>query len=343
VGIDVGGTSIKSGLVDDRGGIHGRHQVSTPLGASVDALIEAIINSGREIIRAAGESGLEVAGVGLGVPNFSVGPTWTQTHCNNLPGLEGVELRPRMLEPFGPSIACDLDTNAAARAEYLFGHASSYRRVIVIVIGTGISCGILVDGALLRHTFGTTGDTGHIIVAPNSTRRCSGGCRGCLESVASAPAIRQAALEASTQGESPALAARLATLGDLDAEAVSLEATRGDPAAMRILDEAGWALGVALTSLMHVYCPEAILVGGGVSAAGAALIEPARRVIAASAAPYFRKYLRTLQLAALGSDAGMIGAASLILYPPESSSEPNYGSIGARVPPDVDLDGLGHI
>ena len=312
VGIDVGGTSIKAGLVDGKGYVHTRMQTATPSSAPSRVVVEAIVVAGQTIIRRARELGLVVAGVGVGVPNMSIGPDWVQTHCNNLPAMEGVALRPPLLAAFGEPIACDLDTNSAALAEYRHGAAAGYARAIVMVIGTGISCGILVDGRLVRHTFGTTGETGHIIVAPGSVYRCSGGCRGCLESVASALAIRRAAVEGTERGESPALAARLAQGFDLDAEAVTWAADAGDPFSRRLLREAGSSVGIALVTLMHLYCPDAILIGGGVSAAGDWLIEPARSAIAKFAAPFFIDRLRTLSRSAMGPDGGMIGAADLL-------------------------------
>jgi glucokinase len=312
VGIDVGGTSIKAGLVDVEGRVVARYRVATPSSGPSSVIVQAIVDAGQTVIRHAREAGLPVAGVGVGVPNYSIGPNWAQTHCNNLPGMEGVALRPLLLAAFGEPIACDLDTNAAALAEHRHGAAAGYARAIVMVIGTGISCGILVDGMLLRHTFGTTGETGHIIVAPESPYRCSGGCRGCLESMASAVAIRRAAMEGAEGGESPALAARIAQGNDLDAEAVSLAADAGDLFSRRLLDQAGSSVGIALVTLMHIYCPDAILIGGGVSAAGDWLIEPARRAIATLAAPFFTDRLRTLSRSAMGPDGGMIGAASLI-------------------------------
>jgi glucokinase len=316
IGIDVGGSSIKAGIVDWEGHVWRRVGVPTPATASGPEIVEAIIDVGLTVRRYAQEEGYRVDGLGFGMPHFSVGPSWIQTNCPNLPGLEGMSLRPPLLEAFGESIACDLDTNAAAAAEWHFGAAVGYTRAIVMVIGTGISCGILVDnGRLVRHTFGTTGETGHVIVAPDSDARCSTGCRGCLESIAAAPAIRRAALEAVARGESVAIAEQLAASGDLDAEKVSVAADAGDPVARDILGRAGSAVGLALVSLTHIYCPDAIIIGGGVSAAGEWLIGPARKVIASAAAPFFTRRLRTVTRAALGSDAGMIGAACLILRP----------------------------
>ena len=316
VGIDVGGTYLKGGLVDAEGRIHARVRVATPASGPGLSIISTIVNVGRTLSRQGKDAGYRVEGVGVAMPHYSVGSDWVQTYCSNLPSLEGFALRPPLVNAFGESIACEFDTNAAALAEYRFGAAVGSARALVMVIGTGISCGIVVDGGtLLRYTFGTAGETGHIIVEPEATERCSAGCRGCLESIASASAIRKAGIAAAAAGTSVALAVRSAR-GDLDSAAVSRAAEAGDPVAIRIIERAGTAVGIALTSLLHIYCPDVIVLGGGVSAAGEALVAPARRVLDATAAPFFLKRLRRLRLSPMGPDAGLVGAASLILVTP---------------------------
>ena len=185
-----------------------------------------------------------------------------------------------------------------------------------MVIGTGISCGVVVDGTLLRHTLNTSGDTGHVIVDPDGATACVCGGHGCLDALASAGAIRAVGLEAARTGASPMLGQIYAQVGDIAAHDVTAAASRGDAVATAILNRVGHLLGVALTSLMHIYLPNVILIGGGVSAAGDLLLEPARRTIDHLAASYFRAQLSELRIAALGADAGIVGAASLMLFGP---------------------------
>jgi glucokinase len=183
-----------------------------------------------------------------------------------------------------------------------------------VVIGTGISSGVVVDGGtMLNYRFGTAGETGHVIVDPSSTSRCSSaGCRGCLEAIVAGPAIRRAAMEAVDAGRSAVLAQRFSEAGEATAEAVGEAALAGDPTAMEILERAGFSLGVGLVSLMHIFSPDAIIVGGGVASAGELLLAPARRALADIGAPFFRRHLKTVRQAALGPEAGVIGAATLI-------------------------------
>jgi glucokinase len=313
VGIDVGGTSIKSGLIDESGRVLYRSRLQTPpRSSSAQAIVDTIIESGIKARAAAERVGVAIGGVGLGLPEYSLGPDWIQRQCSNIPALEGVALYPPLRSAFGPSIVCDLDTQAATLAELRFGAGTGYERLIFMGVGTGISCGIVVDGQLLRHTFGTSGDTGHLIVDPAGTKPCTCGGRGCLETFTSARAIREAGLEAAASGSSAALATVYQERGDLGADDITEAARRGDPTARGILERAGHALGVALTSLMHIYLPHAILVGGGVSGAGDLLLEPARQAIRQLAAAFYAEQLRELRVAAFGPEAGMIGAAALV-------------------------------
>lgn len=310
VGIDVGGTLLKAGLVDPLGRLQEVERRPTRA-QTASVLIGDIIDVGDRMLRRAHELGRGVSGVGVAMPHYSVGPTWVQTYCTNLPALEGVDLYPALQRAFGNAIHAEFDTNAATLAELRFGAARGFDRVVCMVIGTGVSCGIVVDGGtLLGYRFGTAGETGHVIVDPTSSARCpTAGCRGCLESIVAAPAIARAAYAAIEAGRSPALARSWAETGSIDAAAVSGAALAGDAAAGLILERAGTALGVGLVSLLHIYAPDAIIIGGGVAAADELLLDPARRVIHDLGAPFFTQRLQVLRRAALGADAGIIGAA----------------------------------
>lgn len=319
IGVDVGGTLIRAGLVDESGQLlHLSHRETPSQSSSPDEVVNTIVEVAREAQGAAEREGRAIAGIGFGLPEYSIGPNWVQTQCANIPALEGFPLYPAMRAVFGSSIACDLDTHAATLAELHFGAGVNYDRLIFMVVGTGISCGVVVDGKLLRYTFGTSGDTGHLIVDPGGAKRCTCGGRGCLETLASALAIREAAIKVTTAGESELLARIQKERGDLSAYHVSEAAREGDQAARAILTRAGRALGIALTSLMHVFYPDVILIGGGVSGAGELLLDPARQAIREFASPFYAEHLSDLRQATLGTDAGVVGAASLILVPQAS-------------------------
>ena len=316
IGIDLGGTNLKGGLVDETGRVVFKESRGSPTDSKAPGpIVEALVRLAIDLRDRARGMGIEPEGFGFGPPNFIEGPDWIQRQVNNLPGLNDFPLRPPLAAALGENIAIDNDVMNASRAEYRFGAGRGYERVLCMVIGTGIATGIFTEGGKqLRYIYGWTGDTGHIIVDPHG-RLCTCGGRGCLETVATGPAIREFALMAARTKKSPALAARLAEAGDLEARDVSEAVLAGDIAAQEIWDEVGWYVGVALTSYVHIFAPHLILVGGGIAEAGEFLLEPIRRTIQSLGSPYYLGHLRAVKKAALGADAGFIGAAALILLP----------------------------
>jgi glucokinase len=319
IGIDLGGTNLKGGLVDDTGQVLFKASVPSPgQSGSAEQIVAGLVGLGELLRQQASALGLAPEGYGFGVPNMVDGPQWIQRQVNNLPGLNDFPLRPALAAALGESIAIDNDVMNAGLAEYTYGGGRQFERVLFISIGTGIAISIFTEGGgRVRYILGWPGDTGHIIVDPHG-RQCTCGGRGCLETVASGPAIRERALAVARAGKSPALAQQLAATGDLDARDAAEAARAGDDAAQEIWEQAGWFLGVALTSFQHIYDPHAILVGGGLAEAGDLLLAPARKTMAALGSPYYLQHLQTVRPATLGRDAGLIGAAALILLPEEA-------------------------
>jgi glucokinase len=227
--------------------------------------------------------------------------------------LEGVHLRPLLTAEFGEVVYCDMDTNAATIAELHLGGGRDHDRVLVAVLGTGISCGVAIGGRLLRYSFGTAGDLGHLIVETVSGVRCACGGTGCLETVATAGGIERLFRQAPRdQGsaESPALTYD----PDPDFPAILEAARSGDLVARAVLSTAGRYLGFALASMVNIYSPQIILVGGGIAEAGDLLLRSARETVADAASAYHLAYLAGINQCALRADAGVVGAAALVLF-----------------------------
>ena len=328
LGIDVGGTAIKAGLVDPAGDIRHLVRASTPSGRVKAAdVLSRIVEAAREVCSTL-QGDCTPVGTAISTPAFAVGPDWSQLLCSNIPALEGVPLREPMVAAFGDNTVWEYDTHAACLAELRYGRATGYQRVLYIGIGTGVSCAVSIDGDFVRHTFGTCGNTGHIIVSSAASRKCTCGGTGCLEAILSGWALRQAALRAADSGYSPYLRQLQHSRGSLEAVDVSRAAGQRDEAALRIIHEAGRALGQAAATLLHIYSPDVIVVGGGVSAAGDLLLEPAREEVKALASPALLQRLKAFERGVMGSDAGVIGLGTLVFDKITGS-----GSRGHRRPP----------
>lgn len=307
VGIDIGGTTIKAGLVNSSGQVLERRERPTPAQVSAPEILNAIIEEGTELVKVVEHDGLQLMGVGFGLASPCVGESWVARNIFNIPALEGYALRPPLADAFGANIAIDMDTHAATVGELHFGNLKSVNRLMLMCVGTGISCGIAVDGRLLRYASGTSGETGHVIVDPRIPGRCPCGGRGCLESVASGPAIERSA-RAAFQSDSKEPNEPL-TLGQMAAAARA-----GNRAVLAVFEQAGQYLGIGLTSLIHVFAPELILLGGGVTQAGDLLLPALRASIEEHTSPFFLETLTDVRIAGSGANLGIIGAASLIIF-----------------------------
>jgi glucokinase len=316
VGVDIGGSQIKLAVADRNGQIYDRASVSTlSHGSNPEAIITTIIESIQGVLSHLPTS-LNVDGYGFCVPCYAKGEDWVLSNVTNLPFLEGYPLRPALAKVFGSQIFCTYDTNAAGLAEFLWGAAMGFDRMLFMGVGTGISASFFNRSVgMVSFTFNTIGDTGHIIVDPDSNVQCLCGGRGCLEAVASAPAIRKRALEAANSNSSSYLKDLIERNGDISALDVSEAARSNDPAAIAILKQTGRYLGIALTSYLHIFLPNLIVLGGGVSQAGELLLDPVRHTVETMASPWFMKQLYGIVTSRYGQDAGAMGGVCMIYYP----------------------------
>jgi predicted NBD/HSP70 family sugar kinase len=197
----------------------------------------------------------------------------------------------------------------------MYGKGRGYDRLLLIALGTGVSTAFINEHGLVDYNYGSSGDTGQIIVDPNGLEECTCGAHGCLEAMVSAQAIRKRALSEARSGKKTILAEILQHKGDITARDVSEAAQSGDGIAQDILRQVGHFLGVGLVSLMHIFRPSLIVIGGGVSQAGDLLLESARVTMNRLASPWYMERLKGIEITALGINGGAIGCASLILYP----------------------------
>ena len=307
LGIDLGGSMAKLALVREDACTLAEETVDVPddpdpsrvlapIGAAIDRLLE----------RAAFRD-LPVVGIGCGVSGF-LDASRTRILLNNTAALNGFSLAAWLCERSGLPACLDNDACMAALAACRLGGAPRAGRVLVVTVGTGIGVVLVADGAIVRIHHGETGEAGHVIVDAASTLRCPSGCRGCLETVAAAPAIARAGHLAARQRLSPALASTLDTLGEVTAADVGAAAAEGDVQAGAILRDAGRWLGLGLATWAPLYAPTLILLGGGVAGAGVVWLRAATDSMMEAGWPYFVRAVSVRQ-AELGSRAGAIGAA----------------------------------
>jgi glucokinase len=307
IGVDVGGTKVAAGVVDEEGKVLVSTRRPTP-SESPDHVEETIAAVVTELRR----EYADIEAVGIGAAGFVDAERSTVLFAPNLVW-RGEPLRDDVAARIGLPVVVENDANAAAWAEFRFGAGRDARDLVCVTVGTGIGGGIVLDGALYRGRFGIGAEFGHMRVVPDG-RRCGCGQRGCWEQYCSGRALLHEAREiADVQ---PVFGARLLALGGgepegIEAFEVTQAAREGDPAAVACFDEVGGWLGQGLADLAAVLDPALFVVGGGVADAGELLLEPARRTFAQQLTGSRDRPLAEIRLAELGNEAGMVGAADL--------------------------------
>jgi glucokinase len=303
IGVDLGGTKLLAGTVDAQLRVHHRaYRLSRPE-AVVETIVEAV-EEARQATRA------EVRAVGIGVPCLIEPASGTVMACNHFDLLD-VPLRDLLAERIGLPVVVDNDANAALFAECRYGAARGARNVLILTIGTGVGGGMLIDGRILRGATGAAGELGHIVIDEHGPR-CPGNCpnHGCLESFVSGPALALAGRVRAEADPDSGLGRALAGGREVTGPLVNELAHDGDAAAQDAIWSLGRHLGVGMTSLVNVFNPEVIVIGGGLVATGDLLLAPARAVVAARALVPARDQVRIVP-ARFGDESGMLGAAAL--------------------------------
>jgi len=310
IGVDVGGTKVAAGLVDEQGTILARTRRPTPSTNpdDVEETIAAVVDELRV--------GREVVGVGIGAAGFVDDERSRVLFAPNLTWRDE-PLRDEVSARIGLPVVVENDANAMAWGEYRFGAGRGEQHLAAVTVGTGIGGGLVLDGRLHRGRFGVGAEFGHVMVVPDG-RRCGCGQRGCWEQYCSGRALLHEAREiADVQRE---YGATLLALGrgrpeGIQAVDVTWAAQGGDPAALDCFAEVGRWLGQGLADLAALLDPGVFVIGGGVADAGELLLAPARVEFARrlTAGPY--RPHAWIRLAELGNEAGLVGAADLARQP----------------------------
>jgi len=307
VGIDLGGTNIKAGLLDDQANIISKFSVPTEVDQGTEQVIGNIAAAIERAIQEAGADPGEVAGIGIGSPGPMSHRRGLVINPGNLPCMQNTPLREIITERTGIKTTLENDANAAAWGEYWAGAGKGVKDLIIYTLGTGVGGGVITEGKLLRGYYENGGELGHIIVQPGG-RQCSCGQYGCVEAYSSAYYLARRAEELIAEGRPSSLKARVDAGEMLAAEDIVEAAQAGDELAGQVWDDACRYLAIATVTMQHVANPQRVVLAGGMIAAGDFLLEPIRR--------YFRELTWHLMedfpeicFATLGNDAGLIGAA----------------------------------
>jgi glucokinase len=306
IGVDVGGTKVAGGVVDEKGEVVHLVRRRTP-STSVDQTADVIAAVVDEL-----RADYDVAAIGVGAAGWLDPDGRKVMFAPNLAWREE-PLRDRVVERVRLPVRVENDGNAAAWAEYRFGAGRGEQHLLLVTVGTGIGAGIVLDGRLRRGRFGVAGEFGHVQVVPKG-RRCGCGNRGCWEQYVSGRALTREAREIADVR--PSEAPRLLEIVGGSAEHiqgpdVTRAAQEGDPAALEAFDVVGTWLGQGLADLAAVLDPGAFVIGGGVAEAGGLLLGPARRAYAERLSGRGHRPLADVRLAELGNQAGLVGAADL--------------------------------
>jgi len=306
IGVDIGGTKIAAGVVDDDGTLLAKVRRETPA-TDVEAIEVAVADAVRELCE-----GRDVAAVGVAAAGYVDATRSVVLFAPNL-AWRDEPLRADLEDRTGLPVLVENDANAAAWGEFRYGAAREVDDMVLLTVGTGLGGGIVLHGNLLRGAYGVAAELGHVRVVPDGIR-CPCGQRGCWEQYASGSALVREARELARSSALSASALVELAGGDpaaIEGPMVTDAARAGDPAALELIADLGRWLGEGTASIAAVLDPAVVLVGGGVSAAGDLLLEPMREA--------FRRHLTArghrpelaIRPAALGNEAGMVGAADL--------------------------------
>jgi len=303
IGVDLGGPKMLVGVLADTEPLYEQREASK--GQTEDELVELLVRE----IEEAKEARPGVEAVGLGIPATIDHDRGLAVSAVNLP-LSNLPIRDLVSERTGLPVFVDNDGNVAALAEYLYGAARGKPDMVMLTVGTGIGGGLILRGEIYRGSTGAGAELGHTVIQADGPP-CQGNCpnHGCVEALASGTALGREGRAVAESSSDSVLGKMLADGEEVDGKAVTEAALAGDETAIGVFDLIGGRLGVACASFANIFQPHAIVVGGGVIAAGDLLLEPARREVRERGLDPMNK--TPILEATLGNDAGMIGAAAM--------------------------------
>lgn len=309
IGIDIGGTGTKFGIVDRHGNLLFSDEISTRNHLKVEDFIDELHAKISPMIEEAGGIG-RMAGIGMGAPNGNF-YTGTIEYAPNLPWRGVIPLAKMAEQKFQLPVVLTNDANAAAIGEMMYGAAKGMRDFIMITLGTGVGSGIVANGKLIYGHDGFAGELGHTIIIPNGRYHEGTGKYGSLESYASATGVTLTAKEVLENSTAESLLRQIPT-EELNSKKVYDAAMKGDKLAKEIFDFTGKILGMALANFVMFSSPEAIILFGGLTKAGDLILKPTRQHMEDNLIQVFQNKVKILVSHLKESDAAILGASALV-------------------------------
>ncbi|MDQ8735063.1 ROK family glucokinase [Paenibacillus sp. LHD-38] len=308
VGVDVGGTAIKLGICNADGQLLQTYEGPTEASKGTDTILQNIANYAQQIVAESDYDWEQVDGVGVGIAGFLDIPNGIVKFAPNLK-IENVNLKAYLEQELKKTVKVNNDANVAALGEAWGGAGKGIAHCVCYTLGTGVGGGIIIEGKIVEGYMGMAGELGHMAIVPDlEAIQCGCGKMGCLETVSSATGIIRMAKDAVERGDRTSLS----MVENIMAKDVLDAAKAGDEVATRIVNRAAYYLGKSMAMIAIVLNPQYFIIGGGVSKAGDFLFDQIREV--------FEKYTQEqakenvkIVAATLGNNAGVVGAAGLIL------------------------------
>lgn len=310
VGIDIGGTTTKFGIVNSNGEIIEQDRIPSNQHEAVEEFIDDLYNKLMPMIDKVG--GLNnFVGIGVGAPNGNI-YTGTIEYAPNLKWKGIIPIAALLTTKFNITTKLTNDANAAAMGEMMYGACKNLKHFITITLGTGVGSGIVIDGKIVVGHDGFAGELGHTIIRPGGRLHKSTGMFGSLEAYASATGVRETAIEFLTKHPEEASLLRKYSIDELTSESVYECAMKGDSIANKIFEFTGQILGESLANFVMFSSPEAIVLFGGLTKSGNLLLNPTKKYMEANLLPIFQNKVKLIFSQLKESDAAILGASALV-------------------------------
>jgi glucokinase len=309
IGVDIGGTGTKYGIVDKDGNVLHSSSMSTNTHEQVHTFIDELYEKLSELIEKVGGVG-RIKGIGVGAPNGNV-YTGTIEYAPNLPWKGVIPFAKMLQDKFKLPVKLTNDANAAAVGEMMYGAAKGMKDFIMITLGTGVGSGIVANGQLIYGHDGFAGELGHTIIIPDGRLHPGTGKKGSLESYASATGVAQSAMEILRDTARPSLLRNI-PIEKITSKDVFEAAQQDDEVAKEVFEFTGKILGMSLANFVMFSSPEAIILFGGLTKAGDLILKPTREHMEANVIEIFENKVKILFSHLKESDAAILGASALM-------------------------------